>query len=1232
MYKKSAMEERKAPIVEEIEKRNRGEVARESTGQKSSRFKMIKMVNDFIGGRLAKLKGAKKRSAYGTHNIKSNWIRLGESTDVDTLFHELGHYIRRVIFEDAFNNETINEEIRKIDADYYDKLHENEPEKQLEEGFAEAVRRYITAREELVAKYPNIVDLFDNLRNDSKEGQKAFELVDKLSEEVHNYINMEPEDLLRAAWRRNPDDPSGKEQVNVEGFWEHLGTKLSKILFNAEVYLNKADRWIADATGKPYRELLSSEKLEDTFRLSGNMGRIAFQLLHGIRDYGNFGKKITHGFDEIFDSLRPTKEEAKAEGMKVGELWQKNIEDAMTYGLALRLADLYTGKRKLQSMGVSLSTVAKVVDKYKNNAKFNKAVKLINENSRAILQYSYEQGIITKEKMEQMINDNFFYFPLNRVQMENDLGKKTFGYHSQGRPFYHLTGSDELIENPLISLASNWGTLLRKIEENNMMKHLVSTMEKIKGHGIWFTTDVPPEVQKRATATLNNFKGELERQFKAIEEQYKIDIKADVLTDMMDLEATVDLFAPIAENLGERVLSYYDNGHRKYIQFANNEYGNGLFEIYSKMNTETQSDFLNILARINAPLKLGATAWNWEFALSNMQSDAMQRYLYGEGNFLNRVYVPIVTNVRNIVQYLNNKGSGTFARPSSELYEKFVQSGADQSGQFSSNKENLVYGTEKVFGRSSKELFGRPSNDFTDVRDMLRTKGNSALNRLSRGITSTKFADVMNWLPEVSEQSTRFAEFATVYKKMIKQGYSEEVAIREAGMKARQVTQDFTVQGTLMREINKVVPFASATAGGFYRLEQELRNNPVRVSKRLGGLAALTILFSYMMRGEDRDWYDELNAQKKFDNFFLPNPYDKQHPIVIKKPQGTPRYFVNLVQLIYEVEQGYVPEDKISERFYDWLGKSLKDATPISDVSDLTPGALQAFLENAMNKDLFYGTEIVPKSMQDLDPRHQYNENTSEIAKGIGDVFNWSPMKIDNVLKKWFAGLGKQMLNATDTVIRSARGEEVPEKDISEKYMLGKIFANTLRNSSSVNEIYERIDYLNREKAEGRITFEQEQELDKLEDTKTALSKYNKKINAVKVDGSLSSQEKRDKLDSLYEIRTDIARNALGLKLLDSNNKDTVELIRFYPSQDNYTYTAKNKQKIPVSFADESTQIEYATYFKNLYEKEITNLRKTAKYKNASDEEKIKLENDVWTKTKTATTNDMKEKVAKRTK
>ena len=235
-------------------------------------------------------------------------------------------------------------------------------------------------------------------------------------------------------------------------------------------------------------------------------------------------------------------------------------------------------------------------------------------------------------------------------------------------------------------------------------------------------------------------------------------------------------------------------------------------------------------------------------------------------------------------------------------------------------------------------------------------------------------------------------------------------------------------------------------------------------------------------------------------------------------------------------------------------------------------------------------------------------------------------------MTKWFASLYKQFSGIIDDAVGavSGTGNQLPSKDLSQYTFASKAFTNVFKSPTSVNKIYERSEYLEREKAEGRMTHDELQEYERLQTAKDILSKYNKQIKAIRNDSSLSAQQKKDKIDELQELRIDTARYYLGKTALDDSNIKTIETVEFYPAKDTYSYTV-NKQKYELSFADEATKNEYAELFKKEYEKELKELRNSAKYKKATDEEKYELEKDAKSKARTTTTNKMKKIIYQRT-
>jgi hypothetical protein len=91
-------------------------------------------------------------------------------------------------------------------------------------------------------------------------------------------------------------------------------------------------------------------------------------------------------------------------------------------------------------------------------------------------------------------------------------------------------------------------------------------------------------------------------------------------------------------------------------------------------------------------------------------------------------------------------------------------------------------------------------------------------------------------------------------------------------------------------------------------------------------------------------------------------------------------------------------------------------------ISQVTPQILKTPIEVTTNKNLFTGSPVVPRSLENLPPQLQANDRTSTTAKNIGQFTGLSPMQIDNAIKTNLGGLGSQLVNVADTL----QGAEKP--------------------------------------------------------------------------------------------------------------------------------------------------------------------------------------------------------------
>ena len=115
--------------------------------------------------------------------------------------------------------------------------------------------------------------------------------------------------------------------------------------------------------------------------------------------------------------------------------------------------------------------------------------------------------------------------------------------------------------------------------------------------------------------------------------------------------------------------------------------------------------------------------------------------------------------------------------------------------------------------------------------------------------------------------------------------------------------------------------------------------------------------------------------------------------------------------------------------------------------------------------------------------------------------------------------------------------------------------------------------------SEDGLSDNEEEQLEKLKEATTNVSKINKQIKEIKKDLTMSGKEKAEKIKELQQQRTDIARGSLGKSVLYKENENNAESMKFYPSKDtlgknNYVLTMTSDMK------KEYEQLAYEQYQK----------------------------------------------------
>lgn len=1183
---KTDLESANKLIENKIKEIETGNKERDVSATPITKKEIIKTVEKGLGRPIREKQYKGKNKAYGIYKPDIKSIHLRQMSNFETAIHELGHHIDNQKFKMDLEKRgladavKVNRELLKLCEMAFGNAYDEDINSKLKEGFAEATKRYVIEPEEMAKNFPASTEIILNELSNDKQLNDVFNTLQK---QVHNYINMTPQERLHSNMSINED--SDKEPTTIKKIVDRAIYEI----YDDGYYLKNAVSKLAKDAGTSINKLNPTENTYTLFRLAGGTSdQVKSMLKNGIIDT-KAGRKITKGYAEILENLKVSKKVEKLSGITT----QKRINDLRDLLIAQRNLDYV--KRGFQS-GIREKDSLKVIEQFKDDKILNQVANDIRKVNDDILKYAQNNDMLTKKQIKQIKKLNENYIPMNRViNSDGSIIQPSTKGSKVGKVIQKVRGSDKEIIDPLESLISNNARIIRQIENNKIMKSLMDLAHKGNNYVDLFE-EVPEPMTLKASVSLEKFKTQLEAK--------------GIKTDELDLNEVYNVFSPKISDDKNMIMSYLVNGKRKYIQF----YDKMLYNTLNGMNAQQMNTLEKVLNAFNNPLRYGATMMNVEFAIPNFISDSQQAFLYSDANF-----IPVVDSIIGMLDVLAGKDESTakflkkilpsYTKRKQELYQRYMQSGASQSGRMSNYRKEIRNKATDIYDVKQSELFGEE-------------KGLKKFHPLANLI------NIMTYLPELSEMGTRFRNFEKEYNKYKKDKILEDDALVKAGINARDITQDFSRMGKATRIVNRVIPFSGAKMGSMYRWIEEFKKNPKRLLMRTGILLTATIAIKELANQTKNRHIEEMKTQKKLDNFIIPYN-NSDEPLTIKKIQGPTRHLINLTEYIYDLVNGNIEEGKEGEKLGEILKDALFDNLPADSANSAVPQAIKPILENELNFDFYYGTDLIDKNQLKLEPKDQYDEYTSEVSKMIGKVFNISPIKLDNLIEGYFAGVGTQALNVGDAIINASKGFETPDKQLSEAFMTKRFFASGMKSSTSINEIYENFDKLETEKAYDRMTDKQKQEYKDLSQAKKTLSKINQKIINIRDSRELNGKEKKEQIEELQELRTDTARYYLGKELIDKTNKEKIELYEFYPSSSTYKYQVNANKKIDVTFTENDMQ-EYSKICRDKYKELEKQTKESVKYKEGTDDEKEDLLTSALTKARNYAKTEISEMVYKR--
>ena len=360
-----------------------------------------------------------------------------------------------------------------------------------------------------------------------------------------------------------------------------------------------------------------------------------------------------------------------------------------------------------------------------------------------------------------------------------------------------------------------------------------------------------------------------------------------------------------------------------------------------------------------------------------------------------------------------------------------------------------VYDYEKGVGYKEKGVFGK-------AKEVMR-KVENASNAI--------------------EMAPRLAEYISARE--------SGLSVQEALLQAQDVTTNFGRGGTFAKILNStVMPFLNPSIQGFSKMwrsyvgkeaAQSWINLIIR-SLLLGiGMTALNDL----LNGDDEE-YEGLSDYVKEQNYVIALGDGD----FLKIPKGR---VTSVFGGAFLRGKRYANGDADAwEGYWD----SVKSA--VTPVDNFTRTIFSPFNDISTNT-AWHGGTIESQKWDNTEPKNRYDETTSSIAIWLGQVFNYSPIKIDYLLEQYGGIVADIALPATSTQA---------EKGIISQNML----ANSTLNSKWSNEFYTSLEDYTYKKTAGDL--QAKGVVRYLNSVKSTVSDLYTQKSSIQADKDLSNDEK----------------------------------------------------------------------------------------------------------------------------
>jgi len=735
--------------------------------------------------------------------------------------------------------------------------------------------------------------------------------------------------------------------------------------------------------------------------------------------------------------------------------------------------------------------------------KYGELAQELDKYNDALLNYAKDAGLLSQEQYVAIKENNVLYTPFQRV-METEKGGAASGAGKlqAGKPIKRMKGSTRDIVAPIESIIKNTYSIIINAEKN-LSGQVLANLAKTKPNIGAYVEHVPTPIKLKGKVEGEQVARDLAKRFEKeglsdlieYDQNGKPVLRADIA------DAIPDVFLKFGAGqylAGENIVAVYFDGKPKYYQVSPD-----LFEMWTKGMAPYTAGLITKILRMPARTLRAGAILNPRFIQKNVVLDTWGSWLFTK--YGKSVKEPVGLFIDTLYSPLEMLAAFAMKRT---LYVEWMKAGGGMSTMQSLDRDAV---TKK-------------------------------LQEIRHGHKPYQVVKWLRQVAEISEEANRLSEFSKALAVEQKSRLGAEIA----AFAARDLSVDFAKMGLQTKALNQVIPFFNATIQGGDKLIRTMINPEDRknfLPRVIGFLVLPSLMLAWLNKDDDR--IKEFHEEEKDFNFIT---FVGDEAIKIPVPFETGVLSHGLTQRMFN---HFMKEDP--EAFEGFMGSVISAMLP-----NAIPTFANPFMETWANKNFFTGGRIIPRNQEELISKYQYKRGTSSTARLIGRGMTYmlgqetrsklaSPEIIDHFINSWTGGLGRVMINISDSSLEAAGwGEKVPGpgQTIVEKLGFDAFAARYPRASTrSIEKFYDNYaDATSRMKS---IKYAEKMLLETPESQEAAYKRFDKiydygtlqhaykaiqasqrEINNIWNDPSIEKELKEKMLDDLYLQQIEFAKAA----------------------------------------------------------------------------------------------------------